>query len=146
MAGRKLGSKASEEVEFMEHLLRELGPLGRKVEEYASAKKGADAVCQQITRTLSQFRQQAMMKNLGPLADQAGALAVQCARGSQVMRTRTMRDGLASFKVMLDRVIKARIDQDVREQGEKATAMEHTRAEEKAHQAGVAAKPAGSGD
>lgn len=115
MAGRKIGAKAEEEVTFMESLLAQADGLQRKIEEYAACKKGCDAISQQITRKLGEWRQQAMIKNLGPLADSAGMLAVACGRGSQMQRTRTMREGLASFKQLLDRVIKATIDAGERE-------------------------------
>ncbi|HWO87986.1 MAG TPA: hypothetical protein VNL98_02430 [Gemmatimonadales bacterium] len=118
MAGRKLSAKVEEEVVFMENLLLQCDHLLRKAEEYAAAKKEADSISQQIVRQLQQIRQQAMMKNLGPLADQAGGLSVQCARGSQTMRARTMREGITGFKVMLERVMKATIEADQRQRHE----------------------------
>ena len=123
MAGHKLSSKAEEEVVYLEHVLAQCDNLTRKVEEYAAAKKGGDAIVQQITRQLSQMRQQAMMKNLGPVADHAGMLGIAASRGSQMQRTRTMRDGLVSFKQMVERVIKATIDADARVRAEAEKAM-----------------------
>jgi len=114
MAGRKLSAKTEEEVVFMEHLLTQCEHLNKLVEEYASANKNTDAQVQVITRTLSQVRQRAMIANLGPLADQAGMLGIAAGRGSQMQRARTMRDGLAGFKQLIERTMKATIDADAR--------------------------------
>lgn len=115
MAGRKLSAQTEVEVVFMESLLLQLVGLNRKVEEYAACKtKAAEGMVQVITRHLSQFRQQAMMKNLGPLADAAGTLGILCSRGSQMQRTRTMREGIINFKQLIERMMKATIDADGR--------------------------------
>jgi hypothetical protein len=127
VGGRKLSAKVEEEVVFMEHMLLQADTLNRKVEEYASAKKNADAVCQQITRELSMMRQRAMMKNLGPLADSAGTLGILAGRGSQVQRTRVMREGLVSFKQLIERMMKATIDADARVRAESEQAMAKAR-------------------
>lgn len=132
MAGRKLSAKAEEEVVFMENLLLQCDHLLRKAEEYAAAKKGQDDISQQVVRQLQQIRQQAMMKNLGPIADQAGGLSVQCSRGSQTMRARTMREGITGFKVMLERVIKATIEADQRQRHEEELKQAAAREAEKA--------------
>jgi hypothetical protein len=145
MAGRKLGSKAEEEVVWMENVLMQLAHLHKKVEEYAAAKKGADSLLQPITRQLANIRQQGMMKNLGPLADAAGMLGVAAGRGSQMQRTRVLREGLVSFKQLLERVMKATIDADQREQHRKELEMNEARAQEKATKqaaAGSAPPPA----
>lgn len=119
MAGRKLSAKTEEEVVFMEHLLLQCDGLSRKIEEYAACKtKSAEGMVQTITRHLSQIRQQAMMKNLGPLADAAGTLGILASRGSQMQRTRTMREGVVNFKQLLERVMKAAIDADGRVRAE----------------------------
>lgn len=128
MAGNKLSAKAGEEVLWMENAILQLGNLNRKIEEYAAAKKNADSLLQPIVRTLSNMRQQGMIKNLGVVADQAGMLAVSAMRGSQMQRTRTLRDGVANFKIMLTRVIKATIDADARQQGEKHAELEKVKA------------------
>ena len=141
MAGRKLGSKAEEEVVWMENVLIQLGNLNKKVEEYAMAKKGADSLLQPITRQLSNIRQQGMMKNLGPLADSAGMLGVAAGRGSQTQRTRVLREGLVSFKQLLERVMKATIDADVRDQHRKELEMNEARAAEKAAKEAAAGSP-----
>ena len=139
MAGRKLSAKAQEEVSFLENLLLQCDGMTKHIEEYASAKRGADAILQPITRRLGQMRQQAMVANMGPIADQAGMLGVAAARGSQMQRTRTLREGMASFKQLLERVIKATVDADVRLQAEKA------REEEKQQQEAAQQKAAGEG-
>jgi hypothetical protein len=114
MAGRKLSAKTEEEVVFMEHLLTQCEHLKKLVEEYAAAKKNPEALVQVITRTLAQIRQRAMIANLGPLADQAGMLGIAAGRGSQVQRTRVLRDGIAGFKQVIERTMKAAIDADAR--------------------------------
>ena len=127
MAGRKLSAKTEEEVIFMEHMLLQCDTIARKIEEYAANKsKSADGIAQGIVRHLGQFRQQAMMKNLGPLADAAGTLSIQASRGSQMQRARTMREGLVSFKQLIERVMKAAIDADgrARAEAEKAVAAD----------------------
>lgn len=133
MAGRKLSAKVEEEVVFMESLLARCDALARPIEEYATAHKGADGYSQTVVRALAEMRQHAMMKNLGPVADAAGTLSIQCNRGSQLMRARTMREGVAQFKVLIERTMKAAIEADVR-----ATA-ERIKEEEKAREAAKAA-------
>lgn len=132
MAGRKLSARAEEEVVFMEQLLARCDALQRPIEEYASAHKGADQFSQQVVRTLQEIRQHAMMKNLGPLADAAGTLSVQCGRGSQLMRARTMREGVAGFKVMIERTMKATIEADQRVTAERLKEEERAREAAKA--------------
>lgn len=133
MAGRKLSAKVEEEIVFMEQLLLRCDALARPIEEYATAPKGADSHSQTVVRALAQMRQHAMMKNLGPVADAAGTLSIQCSRGSQLMRARTMREGVAAFKVLIERMMKASIDADLREQA--ARHKEEERAREAAHAA-----------
>jgi hypothetical protein len=130
----KLSAKTQEEVEFLEQVLTTCGHLGALTEQYAGAKtKGpADMYIQQITRTLTQLRQKAMIKNLGFVADAAGILGVAAVRGSQVMRTRTLREGSVSLKALVERTMKAAIDAGHRENAEK----------EKVHAAEVAAAAA----
>jgi len=123
VAGRKLSAKAEEEVVFMEHLLLRCDSLLRKVEEYATATRNVDGILMPIVRDLQQIRQQAMMKNLGPVADQAGMLGVAAGRGSQMQRTRVLREGINSFKQMVERVIKATVDVDQRKRAEAERAM-----------------------
>jgi hypothetical protein len=115
MAGRKLSAKTEEEVVFMEHLLAQCDHLNKLVEEYSAASKGTEALVQVITRTLSQIRQRAMIANLGAVADQAGTLGIAAGRGSQMQRTRTLRDGIVGFKQLLERTMKATIDADARQ-------------------------------
>ena len=128
MAGIKLSAKVQEEITFMENMLLQCAGISRKIEEYAACKtKAADGIAQTVIRHLSQFRQQAMQKNLGPLADAAGTLSILCGRGSQVQRTRVMRDGMANFKVLIERMMKAQIAADVRERAEREKAVEADR-------------------
>ena len=117
----KLSAKAQEEIEYLEHVLRNCAHLAALVEQYASAKtKGpADMYTQQVTRTLTQLRQNAMAKNLGFIADAAGTLGVGATRGSQVQRCRTLREGVNALKQLVERTMKATGDADVRQRGEK---------------------------
>jgi hypothetical protein len=128
MAGRKLSAKTEEEVVFMEHLLVQCNHLLKLTEDYAAAKKNADTYLQPITRALGQIRQNAMMKNLGPVADQAGMLGVAAQRGSQVQRTRTLREGIAGYKVLLERTIKATVEADQRHRAQEDRARADARA------------------
>jgi hypothetical protein len=138
MAGRKLSARAEEEVVFMEQLLARLDGLARPIEEYATAKKNADQHGQQVVRALQEMRQHAMVKNLGPLADAAGVLSVQCGRGSQMMRTRTMREGVAQLKQLIERTMKAAIEADQRQRAEEERDRERQREAEKAAAARMA--------
>ena len=120
MAG-KLSAKAAEEVEYLELVLRNCTHLIALVEQYAGAKtKGpADMYTQQITRTLTQMRQNAMAKNLGFIADAAGTLGVAAVRGSQLQRCRTLREGVVSLRQLVERTSKATVDADHRQRAEK---------------------------
>lgn len=132
MAGRKLSAKVEEEIVFMESLLRRCDALARPIEEYATAHKNAEGHSQTVVRALAEMRQHAMMKNLGPVADAAGTLSIQCNRGSQLMRSRTMREGVAAFKVLIERTMKAAIEADLR------VSAERVKEEEKAREAAKA--------
>lgn len=123
----------------MEHMLVQCDTLTRKVEEYAACKtKAADGIVLGIIRHLSQFRQQAMQKNLGPLADAAGTLSILCGRGSQMQRSRIMRDGMVNFKILIERMMKAAIDADGRKRVEADKVMAASRVEEAASKAEAA--------
>lgn len=121
MAGRKLSARAEDEVVFLEHILAQIVHLKAKTEEYAASKKGDD-VLQGIIRALNHIRQNAMIKNLGPVADSAGLLAVAAGRGSQMQRTRVLREGLTGYEQLVERTMKATIgaDQRARAEAEKA--------------------------
>jgi hypothetical protein len=122
MAGLKLSAKTQEEFDFLDGLIKKLDHLNKLVEEYSAAKRGADMIASQIARELGHMRQNAMIKNLGPIADAAGLLSVAAGRGSQTSRSRSMREGLAGFKQLLERTIKALIDADQRARLEKEKA------------------------
>ena len=129
MAGIKLSAKVQEEVAFMENMLLQCAGISRKIEEYAACKtKAADGMVQGIVRSLGQFRQQAMQKNLGPLGDAAGTLSILCGRGSQMQRTRVMRDGMVNFKQLIERMMKATIAADLRQRAEAEQAIAKERA------------------
>jgi hypothetical protein len=132
MAGLKLSAKAMEEYEFLESLLHKCDHLATLTEQYVGAKGATqEQTFQAITRTLGHIRQNAMMKNLGPIADAAGMLGVAAARGSIVQRARTLRDGIASYKVNVERTMKALVAADAREKKEQEKVMEaRTRAKE----------------
>lgn len=122
MAGEKLSAKATETIEFLDFMLAQCDHLAHAAEEYASAKKPAQIewVRQQISRDLGHLRQRAMVKNLGVLADEAGRLSVAAsAGGSQMMKTRILRDGVSALKAAVERFRKARVDADVAEQKKK---------------------------
>lgn len=119
MAGLKLSAKAAEEYEFLESVLKRCDHITALVEQYAKANKGADLYLSQMTRALGQIRQQAMIKNLGFVADHAGMLGVAAGRGSQMQRSRTIREGSIALKQLIERTMKAIVDTDKREKGEK---------------------------
>lgn len=119
MAGLKLSAKAQEEVEFLDGVIKKCDHMLGLVEQYAGANKGADIFLSQITRELGHIRQNAMIKNLGFVADHAGMLGVAAGRGSQMQRARTMREGLAALKSLSERTMKAVVDTDKRERAQK---------------------------
>ncbi len=125
MAGRKLSARAADDVVFLEHILTELLHLKAKTEEYSASKKGDD-ILQGIIRALTHIRQNAMIKNLGPVADSAGMLGVAAGRGSQVQRSRVLREGLVGYEQLVDRTMKARIGADIRERAEAEKAAKGT--------------------
>ena len=117
----KLSAKAQEEVEYLENVLKQCVHITSAIEQYTSAKvkSSADMYMSQITRALSHLRQNAMMKNLGFVADAAGTLGISAGRGSQVQRTRVLREGIVALKQLVERTMKATIQADQRERGEK---------------------------
>jgi hypothetical protein len=125
MAGLKLSAKAQEEHDFLESLIHKCDHLAGLTEQY-SGQKGStqEQTFQQITRTLGHIRQNAMMKNLGPIADAAGMLAISAARGSIMQRVRTLREGLSSYKQNVERTMKALVGADLRERAENEKVME----------------------
>jgi hypothetical protein len=119
MAGQKLSAKASEKVEFLDYVITQCEHLAADVEQFASAKKSAQAdwIRQGIARELGHMRQRAMVRNLGVLADEIGRLAVQAGGGgSPQMKTRMLRDGVAALHAAFERYRKATVDADVAEQ------------------------------
>jgi hypothetical protein len=119
MAGLKLSAKAQEEHDFLEQLLTQCDHLLALTEQYVGAKgAGQEQIFQTITRSLQQIRQNAMIKNLGPIADAAGMLAVAAGRGAPVQRARTLREGLSGYKTNIERTMKALVAADARERVE----------------------------
>ena len=127
MAGEKLSAKTTETVEFLDYVIVQSEHLASDVEEYAVAKKSAQAdwVRQGIARELGHLRQRAMQRNLGVVADEIGRLAVQAGTGgSQAMKTRLLRDGVAAMRAACERIRKATIDADVAQQRAEARGPE----------------------
>lgn len=116
MAGEKLSPKTTEAVEFLDYVVRQCEHLASAIEEYAVAKKSAQAdfLRQSIARELGHMRQRAMTKNLGVLADEIGRFAVQAGGGgSQQTKTRFLRDGVVALRASCERMRKATIDADI---------------------------------
>ena len=137
----KLSAKASETVEFLDYLLRQCELLVSQIEDYASAKKPATAdwIRSQIARELGHLRQRAMVKNLGPLADDVGRLGIQASTsGSQQMKSRVLREGISSLKAAVERRRKATLDLDAAE-------MKARKDADAAAKAARDASPAGAG-
>ena len=150
MAGSKLSAKAQEEYDFLDHVTKQCDHMLGLVEQYAGATKGADIFLSQITRPLGHIRQNAMIKNLGFVADNAGMLGVAAGRGSQMQRARTLREGLGSLKSLVERTMKATADVDKRDQAVKVAEKQAAKAAETAakaaeSQAAKAAEPAAGG-
>jgi hypothetical protein len=115
MPTQKLSAKATETVEFLDYLLRQVDLLASQIEDYAGTKKPATAewIRGQVARELGHLRQRAMVKNLGPLADEVGRLGIQASTGgSQQMKSRVLREGIASLKAAVERRRKATVDAD----------------------------------
>ena len=116
MAGQKLSAKATETVEFLDYVIVQCEHLASDVEEFAAAKKSAQAdwARQAIARELGHLRQRAMVRNLGVLADEIGRFAVQAGGGgSQQTKTRFLRDGVVALRASCERMRKATIDADL---------------------------------
>lgn len=127
MAGQKLSAKAAGTIEFLDYIITQCDHLAGQVEEFAFAKKTAQAdwVRQGIARELGHLRQRAMVKNLGVLGDEIGRLAVQAGgSGSQQMKTRVLRDGVASLRAACERMRKATVDADAAAQKAEAACGE----------------------
>lgn len=131
MAGHKLSAKAQEEHEFLESLLKQCDHLLGLTEQYAGGKGASQAqMFQTITRTLGHIRQHAMMKNLGPIADAAGSMAIGANRGSILQRTRFLREQLAGYKTNIERTMKALVGADAREKAEAEKVAAQRRADQ----------------
>ena len=121
MATLKPSAKATETVEYLETLLRQVDHFAALVEQFAGAQKGSEMYASQVSRQLSQLRQKAMMRNLGFIADAAGQLSVVASRGGNpMMKGRMLRDGVVSFRALIERTIKATVTADESVQKEKA--------------------------
>jgi hypothetical protein len=115
MAGQKLSAKATETVEFLDYLVRQCDLLVSQIEDFATTRKPATAdwIRGQIARELAHLRQRAMVKNLGPLADELGTLGIQASTsGSQQMKSRVLREGIAALRSAVERRRKATVDAD----------------------------------
>jgi hypothetical protein len=125
MAVLKPSAKSTETVEYLEALLRETDHFGALVEQFAAAQKGSEMYASQVSRQLAQLRQKAMMRNLGFIADAAGQLSVMASRGgSPMMKGRMLRDGVVSFRALIQRTIRATVTADESVQKEKAHVKE----------------------
>jgi hypothetical protein len=116
MAGQKLSAKATEAVEFLDYLVRQFDLLASQIEDYATTRKPATAdwIRGQIARELTHLRQRAMAKNVGILADEIGRLAIQASTGgSQQMKSRVLREGIASLQGSVARRRKSTMDTDL---------------------------------
>jgi hypothetical protein len=114
----KLSAKASDAVEFLDYLLRQCELLASQIEDFATTKKPATAdwIRTQIARELAHLRQRAMVKNLGPLADDVGRLGIQASTsGSQQQKSRVLREGISSLKAAVERRRKGTLDADAAE-------------------------------
>lgn len=137
----KMSAKASETVEFLDYLLRQCVLLESQIEDYAAAKKPATAdwIRTQIARELGHLRQRAMVKNLGPLADDVGRLGIQASTsGSQQQKSRVLREGIGSLKAAVERRRKGTLDTDAAE-------MKADKEADTAAKAARDASPAGAG-
>jgi hypothetical protein len=136
MAGRKLSARATTAVGFLDYLAVQCELLGSQIEDYAFARKAATAdwIRTQIARELAHLRQRAMAKNEAMLADEIGRLGVQASTGgSQQMKSRVLRDGIASLRAAVERRRKATVDADVaaaKKEAESAAAEEAAAAED----------------
>ena len=155
MPGFKLSAQATETIEYLETLLKEVDHFAAMVEQFAAAKtKGSDMYATQLARELGHLRQKAMARNLGFIADTAGQLSVMASRsGSPMMKGRMLRDAVVSFKSLIERTIKGAMAADENEQKEKAyeaekakkAETEHIKARVLAEEARDAARKAASG-
>ena len=81
----------------------------------------------------------AMVKNLGPLADDVGRLGIQASTsGSQQQKSRVLREGISSLKAAVERRRKGTLDADAAE-------MKVGKDADAAAKAARAASPAGAG-
>jgi len=120
MPGVKLSAKSQETVDYLESVMRECDHFASLVEQFAGAKSNPDQYSSLLGRELGHLRQKAMMRNLGFIADTAGQLSVAAGRaGSPIMKSRMLRDGVASLKALVERTIKATIQEDASEKKEK---------------------------
>lgn len=127
MAGGKLSGKTTETVEFLDYVLHQCDRFAGAVEEFASARKPAqaDGARQSIARELGRLRQRAMVKNLGVLADEIGRLGILASgSGNQQMKARILRDGVISMKAACERMRRATIAADKADQAAKADTTE----------------------
>jgi hypothetical protein len=144
MPTQKLSAKATETVEFLDYLLRQIDLLASQIEDYAGTKKAATAdwIRGQVARELGHLRQRAMVKNLGVIADEVGRLGIQASTsGSQQMKSRVLREGISSLKASVERRRKATVDEDAKD----VQAGKDTAAAAKVARAAEDASPAGAG-
>jgi hypothetical protein len=129
MANYKLSAKAVETIEYLQAVLKETDHYVSLVEQFAAARsKGYENFATQLSRELGQLRQKAMMRGVPYLADAAGQLGVMASRGgSPMMKGRLLRDGVAAFRSLIERNIKATAVADENEQKQKAYQAEKER-------------------
>lgn len=88
-------------VEHAHHLVQELAA------NRAAPTQILARICESIARDMSQMRQRALTKNIGTIADVAGALAVMAARGGGMsLKLRGLEDGVHSLRIQLDHALK----------------------------------------
>lgn len=124
MAGR-ISPAAQQRINLIGEFLDRVYRVHGLVEQYAAAKQNADAFEMPIRRAFDQLKMGFTGAGLDALSQLAGSMTMAMRRGgSQVTRTRIMREGVGSMRFQLELEQRAVANEDMARQQKEAAAEE----------------------
>jgi hypothetical protein len=124
MAG-KLSPIGARRLGELEELTRRVQRVYAMVEQFAAVKQGADALSQSMKRELQRLKMQLGGAGLDSIAQLAGGMEIAAGRsGSQSVKTRILREGIASIKFQMELEQRTILAEEGRMQHEKMVEKE----------------------
>jgi hypothetical protein len=109
----------------LEELTRKVQRVYSMIEQFAVVKNGADALSQSMKRELQRLKMQLMGAGLDSISQLAGGMEIAAGRsGNQSVKTRILREGVASIKFQIELESRSILAEENKLQQEKMEAKE----------------------